>query len=96
MVSSSSLIEEFTCQRRALLISLSASVQSLPWSLRFTSSGNFSSKLKRVDFGGAIALVLFVFTLLYGMDRVTSLGKIAWPSPRYQHLLLSWLLCSSK
>jgi len=40
-----------------------------------TSSGNFSSKLKRVDFGGAITLVLFVFTLLYGMDRA---GNVAW------------------
>ena len=38
-------------------------------------SGDFVAKLKRVDFGGALSLILTVFFLLFGLDRG---GNIAW------------------
>ncbi|KAF9456713.1 MFS general substrate transporter [Collybia nuda] len=38
-------------------------------------SSNFSAKIRRVDFGGAAALVITVFLLLFGLDRG---GNIAW------------------
>ena len=38
-------------------------------------SGDFMAKLKRVDFGGAISLVLTVFFLLFALDRG---GNVAW------------------
>ncbi|PCH33949.1 MFS general substrate transporter [Wolfiporia cocos MD-104 SS10] len=38
-------------------------------------TGDFKSKLKRVDFAGAITLVVAVFALLLGLDRG---GNIAW------------------
>ena len=37
--------------------------------------GDFKDKLKRVDFGGAAALVLAVFSLLFALDRG---GNYAW------------------
>ncbi|KAF9456714.1 member of the major facilitator superfamily [Collybia nuda] len=40
-----------------------------------TDSSNFSAKIRRVDFGGAAALVVTVFLLLFGLDRG---GNIAW------------------
>jgi hypothetical protein len=36
---------------------------------------DFSAKLRRVDFGGAIVLVLTIFFLLFGLDRG---GNISW------------------
>jgi hypothetical protein len=38
-------------------------------------TSDFSAKLRRVDFGGAIVLVLTVFFLLFGLDRG---GNISW------------------
>ncbi|KAF9558590.1 member of the major facilitator superfamily, partial [Agrocybe pediades] len=38
-------------------------------------TGDFKTKLKRVDYGGAVTLILTVFFLLYGLDRG---GNIAW------------------
>lgn len=38
-------------------------------------SSNFSEKIRRVDFGGAIVLVLTVFFLLFGLDRG---GNVSW------------------
>lgn len=38
-------------------------------------SSDFSAKIRRVDFGGAIVLVLTVFFLLFGLDRG---GNISW------------------
>ncbi|KAJ7738736.1 MFS general substrate transporter [Mycena metata] len=40
-----------------------------------TETSNLKSKLKRVDFSGALSLVLCVFFLLFGLDRG---GNIAW------------------
>ncbi|KAF9473933.1 member of the major facilitator superfamily, partial [Pholiota conissans] len=38
-------------------------------------SGDFKAKMKRIDFGGAISLVLTVFFLLFALDRG---GNISW------------------
>ncbi|KAJ7050648.1 MFS general substrate transporter [Mycena amicta] len=43
-----------------------------------TTDSNLRSKLARVDFSGALSLVLFVFFLLFGLDRG---GNVAWSSP---------------
>ncbi|KAF8209487.1 member of the major facilitator superfamily [Mycena galopus ATCC 62051] len=43
-----------------------------------TETSNLKAKLKRVDFSGALALVLCVFFLLFGLDRG---GNIAWNDP---------------
>ncbi|KIY48446.1 MFS general substrate transporter, partial [Fistulina hepatica ATCC 64428] len=40
-----------------------------------TDKSHFKEKLKRVDFSGAITLVLFIFFLLLGLDRG---GNVAW------------------
>lgn len=48
---------------------------SLGLDLPKRESGDFVSNLKRVDFVGAIALMLFLVSLLYGMDRG---GNISW------------------
>jgi hypothetical protein len=40
-----------------------------------TESSNFTAKLKRVDFAGAITLVLAVFFLLFSLDRG---GNVSW------------------
>ncbi|TFK33386.1 member of the major facilitator superfamily [Crucibulum laeve] len=38
-------------------------------------SGDFATKIKRVDFAGAVTLVLTVFFLLFGLDRG---GNVSW------------------
>lgn len=43
--------------------------------LPHTDTSHFAAKLKRVDFPGALSLVLCVFFLLLGLDRG---GNIAW------------------
>jgi len=43
--------------------------------LPHTDNADFKAKLKRVDFGGAITLVVAVFSLLLGLDRG---GNISW------------------
>ncbi|KAJ6566891.1 member of the major facilitator superfamily [Mycena capillaripes] len=43
--------------------------------LPHTETSDFNTKLKRVDFSGALALVLCVFFLLFSLDRG---GNIAW------------------
>lgn len=48
---------------------------SLSLHLPKVDTGDFKGKLKRVDFGGAISLILTVFFLLFGLDRG---GNIAW------------------
>ncbi|OBZ72862.1 Vacuolar membrane amino acid uptake transporter fnx2 [Grifola frondosa] len=50
-------------------------IVSLGLKLPKTSGGDFHAKLRRVDFGGAIALVIAVFALLLGLDRG---GNISW------------------
>ncbi|KAJ7663659.1 MFS general substrate transporter [Mycena rosella] len=40
-----------------------------------TDTSDFKTKLKRVDFSGALSLVLCVFFLLFGLDRG---GNLAW------------------
>ena len=41
-------------------------------------SSNWKSKLKRVDFAGALVLIVAVFTLLLGLDRGSN---VAWNAP---------------
>ncbi|KAJ7736049.1 MFS general substrate transporter [Mycena maculata] len=48
---------------------------SLALHLPERDTSDFSTKLKRVDFPGALSLVLCVFALLFGLDRG---GNIAW------------------
>ncbi|KAF8960437.1 member of the major facilitator superfamily [Flammula alnicola] len=48
---------------------------SLALHLPKIESGDFTAKLKRVDFGGAISLVLTIFFLLFALDRG---GDISW------------------
>ncbi|KAJ7473365.1 member of the major facilitator superfamily [Mycena latifolia] len=48
---------------------------SLALHLPQTEASDFKTKLKRVDFSGALSLVLCVFCLLFGLDRG---GNIAW------------------
>ncbi|KAG6906469.1 hypothetical protein DXG01_013796 [Tephrocybe rancida] len=40
-----------------------------------SDSSDFSAKLKRVDFAGSFALIITVFSLLFGLDRG---GNISW------------------
>lgn len=56
---------------------------SLALHLPKLDQSNFSAKLKRVDFAGAVTLILTVFLLLFGLDRG---GNISW---RDQLTLLS-------
>lgn len=53
---------------------------SVAFGLKLPSSDNadFKAKLKRVDFAGALTLVVCVFSLLLGLDRG---GNIAWSDP---------------
>ncbi|KAF8869045.1 MFS general substrate transporter [Infundibulicybe gibba] len=48
---------------------------SLALHLPKTTTSDFRTKIKRVDFGGALTLVLAVFFLLFGLDRG---GNISW------------------
>ena len=48
---------------------------SLTLHLPKISASNFQTNLKRVDFSGAITLVLTIFFLLFGLDRG---GNISW------------------
>lgn len=43
--------------------------------LPHTSTSDFKAKIRRVDFGGAVTLVLSIFFLLLGLDRG---GNVAW------------------
>ncbi|KAF7296971.1 Vacuolar membrane amino acid uptake transporter fnx2 [Mycena indigotica] len=43
-----------------------------------TTTSNLRNKLARVDFSGALSLVLTVFLLLFGLDRG---GNMSWSSP---------------
>lgn len=58
---------------------------SLALKLPKTSNADFVAKLKRVDFTGAIFLVLTVFSLLFGLDRG---GNVSWTD----HLTLAALV----
>ncbi|KAF9447576.1 MFS general substrate transporter, partial [Macrolepiota fuliginosa MF-IS2] len=46
----------------------------------------FKSKIRRVDFAGAVALVFAVFSLLFGLDRG---GNVGWNNP----ITISSLVC---
>ncbi|CCM03127.1 uncharacterized protein FIBRA_05248 [Fibroporia radiculosa] len=48
---------------------------SIGFKLPKTESSDFMVKLKRVDFGGAVTLVIAVFALLLGLDRG---GNVSW------------------
>ncbi|KAJ3500673.1 hypothetical protein NLJ89_g9689 [Agrocybe chaxingu] len=48
---------------------------SLALQLPKKETGDFMTNLKRVDFGGAISLVIAVFCLLFGLDRG---GDVGW------------------
>lgn len=66
--------------RRAFLIqvpftALAILVVSLLLKLPKKDTSDLASKLRRIDFFGAITLVLTVFTLLFGLDRG---GNISW------------------
>lgn len=66
--------------RRAFLIqvpftALAIIVVSLLLKLPKKDTSDLASKLRRIDFFGAITLVLTVFTLLFGLDRG---GNISW------------------
>ncbi|KAF8885359.1 major facilitator superfamily domain-containing protein [Infundibulicybe gibba] len=53
---------------------------SLALHLPKTTTSDFRTKIKRVDFGGALTLVLAVFFLLFGLDRG---GNISWKTMKY-------------
>lgn len=53
-------------------------------------SGNFKTNLKRVDFGGAISLVLTVFFLLFALDRG---GNISWNDHYTIAALIAFGIC---
>jgi predicted MFS family arabinose efflux permease len=66
--------QSFTCIQRAFLsqvpiVVLAIVSVSLALHLPKIDSSDLSTKLMRVDFGGAITLVLTVFFLLFGLDR---------------------------
>lgn len=66
--------------RRAFLIqvpftALAILVVSLLLKLPKKDTSDLASKLRRIDFFGAVTLVLTVFTLLFGLDRG---GNISW------------------
>ncbi|KAF7353966.1 Vacuolar membrane amino acid uptake transporter fnx2 [Mycena venus] len=56
-------------------IALAFIIVSFALHLPHRDTSDFKTKLKRVDFSGALSLVLCVFFLLFGLDRG---GNIAW------------------
>ena len=51
---------------------------SITLKIAHKDNSDFSAKIKRVDFTGALFLVIAVFTLLYGLDRG---GNVSWNDP---------------
>ncbi|KJA21585.1 hypothetical protein HYPSUDRAFT_67708 [Hypholoma sublateritium FD-334 SS-4] len=63
---------------------------SLSLHLPKVESGDFVAKLKRVDFGGAISLVLTVFFLLFALDRG---GNVSWSDHYTTGSLVAFGIC---
>ncbi|KAF8885361.1 major facilitator superfamily-domain-containing protein [Infundibulicybe gibba] len=64
---------------------------SLALHLPKTTTSDFKTKIKRVDFGGALALVLAVFFLLFGLDRG---GNISWQDHATIAALVAFVIMS--